>query len=122
MKLMFDSLDGMMTELRTHKVNAVRVSRAIQRENGQATTGVPFLTSRIIVTAGLGDHLWAESRFWVGRTIAEVGPRGLRLPEALARRSDEMLGDVTRRLDNAGFEVRGGLFAHDTAAMDNFQL
>ena len=90
MKLMFDSLDGMMTELRTHKVNAVRVSRAIQRENGQATTGVPFLTSRIIVTAGLGDHLWAESRFWVGRTIAEVGPRGLRLPEVLARRSDEV--------------------------------
>ena len=122
MKLMFDSLDGLITELRAQKVSAVRVSRAIQREHGPATTGVPFLTSRIIVTAGLGDHLWAESRFWVGRTIAEVGPRGLRLPDALARRSNEVLGDVTRRLADGGFEVRQGLFAHDTAAMDNFQL
>jgi hypothetical protein len=94
-KLIFGSLDTLLTELALHKATGVRVCRAVQRESGTTAAGVPRLTSRIIVTAGLEENLWAEARFWVGRAIAESGPRGLRLPTAVEHRGDEERADIT---------------------------
>ena len=74
------------------------------------------------MTAGLDENLWAEARFWVGRSRAEMGPHGLRLPAMLETRGAELAGEIRRRVEAAGFAVLDGLVAHDTASMDNFAL
>jgi hypothetical protein len=122
MKLLFDSLDAMLTELRDRKVTVVRISPAIEREGGVRTGGIPHLTSRVILTAALDEHLWAEWRHWVGRAVAEVSERGLHLPASLGRKANEAIAAISRRVDDAGFEIREGILAHDTAAMDTFRL
>lgn len=121
-KLIFGSLDALLAELAHHKATGVRVCRAVQRESGVKTAGVPHFTSRIIVTAGLDESLWAEARFWVGRGRAETGPRGLRLPAMIESRGAELAGEIKRRIEAAGFPALDGLLAHDTASMDNFAL
>ena len=120
MKLIFDSLDALLAELKERKVEIVRVSRAIHIEGGRPTAGIPHLTSRVIVTATIDDHLWAEWRLWIGRAIAEVGERGLHLPDRLRTKGDAALADITKRIDDASFQIREGLLAHDTASMDSF--
>jgi hypothetical protein len=122
MKLLFDSLDAILTELRDRKVTVVRISPAIERETGARTGGIPHLTSRVIVTAALDDHLWTELRHWVGRAVAEVSERGLHLPATLQRKGNEAIAIISQRVDDAGFEIREGILAHDTAAMDTFRL
>ena len=122
MKLLFDSLDALLTELRERKVTVVRISPTIERESGARTGGIPHLTSRVLVTAALDDHLWTEWRHWVGRAVAEVSERGLYLPATLQRKANEALAAISKRVDDAGFEIREGILAHDTAAMDTFRL
>ena len=122
MKLLFDSLDAILTELRDRKVTVVRISPAIERETGARTGGIPHLTSRVIVTAALDEHLWAEWRHWVGRAVAEVSERGLHLPGTLRRKGDDAIAAIAQHVDDAGFEIREGILAHDTAAMDTFRL
>jgi hypothetical protein len=100
MKLLFDSLDALLGELRERKVQVVRVSPSIHLESGARTAGIPHLTSRVVVTAAIDEHLWAEWRHFVGRGLAEV----------------------SKRIDDAGFLIREGMLAHDTAAMDTFRL
>jgi hypothetical protein len=121
-KLIFGSLDAFLSELAQHNATGVRVCRAVQRDNGVKATGVPHFTSRIIVTAGLDDHLWAEARFWVGRDQAVGGPQGFRLPASLERRGTALADEIKRRVEAAGLAVLDGLLAHDTASMDNFAL
>jgi hypothetical protein len=120
MKLIFDSLDALLAELKERKAEIVRVSRAVHAEGGRPTAGIPHLTCRVIVTAALDDHLWAEWRLWVGRAIAEVNERGLHLPEWLRTKSDRALADVTKRVDDASFQIREGLLTHDTASLNSF--
>jgi len=122
MKLLFDSLDAMLTELRDRKVTVIRISPAIEREGGTRTGGIPHLTSRVIVTAAIEDHLWSEWRHWVGRAVAEITERGLHLPATLQRKANEAIAVISRRVDDAGFEIREGILAHDTALMDTFRL
>lgn len=122
MKLIFGSLDALLAELAHHHATGVRVCRAVQRDSGLKATGVPHFTSRIIVTAGLEDHLWAEARFWVGREQAVGGPCGLRLPSSLEKRGVALAEEIRRRVESTGLAVLDGLLAHDTAAMDNFAL
>jgi hypothetical protein len=120
MKLIYDSLGAMLAELRDRKVEAVWVSPAIQPEPGRRRPGIPRFTSRIIVTARIDEHLWAEWRLWVGSALAELGERGPRLPEPLRLRSEHRLKDVKSRIEAEGFRTREGLLAHDSAAMDVF--
>jgi hypothetical protein len=120
MKLIFDSLDALLAELKERKVEIVRVSRAVQAEGGRPAAGIPHLTCRVIVTAALDDHLWAEWRLWVGRAIAEVSERGLHLPERLRTKGDGALADITKRVDDASFQIQEGLLTHDTASVDSF--
>ena len=122
MKLLFDSLDALLAELRERKVQVVRISPCVHMETGARTGGIPHLTSRVVVTAALDEHLWAEHRHWVGRGLADVGERGLHLPDSLRLKADRALADVSKRVDDAGFLVREGMLAHDTAAMDTFRL
>jgi hypothetical protein len=63
--------------------------RTLERETGARTGGIPDLTSRVIVTAALDEHLWAEWRHWVGRAVVEVSERGLHLPAILQRKGNE---------------------------------
>ena len=121
-KLIFGSLDAFLADLAHHKPTGVRVCRAVQREVGIRTTGVPHFTVRIIVTAGLEEALWAEARFWVGRAPAELGLKGLRLSSSLERRATDVEAEIRRRIEAAGHAVLDGLLAHDTASMDNFVL
>ena len=122
MKLLFDALDAILTELRERKVTVVRISPAIERETGARTGGIPHLTSRVIVCAAIDEHLWVEWRYWVGRAVAEISERGLHLPASLQRKGDEALAAIAKRVDDEGFEIREGILAHDTAAIDTFRL
>jgi hypothetical protein len=122
MKLIFDSLDAMLKEVRERKVEVVRVSPAISAETGARTAGIPYLTSRVIVTAALDERFWAEWRYWVGRSPAEVNERGLQLPEWLRKKGDAAAATISKRVDDANFQVREGFIAHDTCAVDNFRL
>ena len=63
MKILFDSLDAILTEPRDRKVTVVRISPAIERETGARTGGIPHLTSRVIVSAAIDTHLWTEWRY-----------------------------------------------------------
>jgi hypothetical protein len=58
----------------------------------------------------------------VGRAVAEVSERGLHLPATLQRKGNEALAVISTLVDDAGFEIREGILAHDTAAMDTFRL
>jgi hypothetical protein len=122
MKLLFSSLDALLTELRECKVSIVRISPAIERETGVGTGGIPHLTSRVIVTGVIDRHLWAEWRYWVGRAVAEISEHGLHLPGLLQRKSDEAAAIIARSVNNANFEIREGILAHDTAETDTFSL
>ncbi len=106
MKLLFPSLDALLTELREAKVSIVRISPAIEQESGVRTGGIPHLTSRVIVTAALDAQLFVEWRYWVGRAVAEIFERGLHLSGLLQRKSDEAIAAIARYVDEAGFEIR----------------
>jgi hypothetical protein len=121
MKILHESLDTLLAELRERGVDAVRVARLVHTECGRSTAGIPRLIVRILVTAAIDEHLWAEWRHWVGRAVAEVGPNGMRLPDDLQRRGAVRLEEVRTHVERAGFRVLDGLFTHDTGVLDVFR-
>jgi hypothetical protein len=123
MKLLFDSLDAFLVEMRDRKVEVVRISPALALDKGRRPAAIPHLVSRVLVTAALDDHHhWAEWRHWVGRALAEVGERGLYLPAWLREKQDRALAEVSRRVDEAGLLIREGILTHDLGVMDTFRL
>lgn len=122
MKLLFDSLDAFLAEVRDRKVEIVRISPALAIDTSRRTGGIQHLVSRVLATAALDDHHWAEWRYWVGRAIAEVGERGLHLPAWLREKQDRALAEVSKRVDDAGLLIREGILTHDTGVMDTFRL
>ena len=121
-KLLFDSLDALLAELRDRKVEIVRISPALEIDTGRGPRAIQHLVSRVLVTAALDDDSWAEWRHWVGRAIVEVGCSGLHLPVWLREKQDRALAEVSRRVDEAGFLIREGILTHDTGVMDTFRL
>lgn len=117
MKVVYRSLAAMLAELLERKVEALRVSPLIQSASGK-TTGLPYHTSRIVVTAELDAHCWAECRLWVGRELGELAEGRMRLSEALRQRGQELLAEVTARIEAEGFRVLGGMVAHEAEAVD----
>lgn len=122
MKLLFDSLDAFLGEARDRKVEIVRISPALAIDPCGRSTGIPHLVSRVVVTAALSDHHWAEWRYRVGRAMAEIGDRGLHLPAWLREKQDRALAEVSRRVDDAGLPIREGILTHDLGMMDSFRL
>jgi hypothetical protein len=122
MKLLFDSLDAFLVEMRDRKVEVVRISPALAIDQGRRPTAIPNLVSRVLVTAAVDDHQWAEWRHWVGRALAEVGERGLHLPAWLREKQDRALAEVSQRVDEAGLLIREGILTHDMGVMDSFRL
>lgn len=122
MKLLFDSLDAFLAELRDRNVEIVRVSPALELDRGPRTAGVPHLVGRVLVTAAVDDHHWAEWRYWIGRAVARSGPGGFHLPRSLQDARDRALGEISRRIDEAGFRIREGVLTHDAGVMDSFRL
>ncbi len=122
MKLLFDSLDALLVELRDRNVEVVRVSPALEIETGPWTAGIPHLVSRVLATAALGDHLWAEWRHWVGRAVTEIGRPEIEVPTWLREQQDRALAEVSRRVDDAGFLIREGILTHDRGVLDTFRL
>jgi hypothetical protein len=121
-KLLLDSRDAFLAEVRDRKVEVVRISPALAIGTGRPAGSIPYLVSRVIVTAALGDHHWAEWRYWVGRAIAKVGDRGLHLPAWLREKQDRALADVSKPVDDAGLLVREGILTHDTGVIESFRL
>ena len=121
MKVLFETLDALLTELTEQKIQTVRLSAAVLAESGRRTGRIPHLTSRVIVTATLSDQLWAEWRYWVGRAPADIGERGLHLPLRLKDRGETALTEIREQIEARGFRVLDGLIAHDTAAMENYR-
>src|SRR5262245_8310909 len=122
MKLLFESLDALLGELRERKVEVVRVSPALHLEVTPRTGNIPQLVGRVLVTAALDDHTWAEWRHWVGQAVAEADRPELHVPAWLREQRDRALAEVARRVDAAGFDIREGILTHDTGVMDTFQL
>ena len=122
MKLLFDSLDAFLVEMRDRKVEIVRISPALAIDTGRRPAAIPHLVSRVLVTAAVDDHHWAEWRHWVGRALAQVGARGIHLPSWLQEKQDRALAEVSRRVDEAGLLIREGILTHDTGVMDSFRL
>ena len=122
MKLLFDSLDALLGELHDRKLSIVRISPALEIETSPRTCGVPHFVSRVLVTAVLDHTMWAEWRHWVGQAAVEVGQSEFQLPIWLRDKRDAALGEVSRRVDEAGFLIREGILTHDRGAMDTFRL
>ena len=122
MKLLFESLDALLVELRDRKVEVVRVSPALEIETGPWAAAIQHLVSRVLVTAALGDNTWAEWRRRVGQAIAEIGRPEVQVPAWLREKQDRALAEVSRRVDEAGFLIREGILTHDTGVMDPFRL
>ena len=122
MKLLFESLDGLFTELRDRNVQVVRVSSAIAIEADARTGGVPRLIARVLVTAAFDEQRWAEWRLWVGQAIADLACRDFDIPLWLRDKRDHALATVAQRVDDAGFQIREGIVAHDTGTMDSFRV
>jgi hypothetical protein len=122
MKLLCPSLTMLLQEVQDRRIGALRLAAVDYTDSPRATGGIPHFTTRIIVTAGLEDRLWAEWRLWVGRALAEVGVRGLLVPEAQRRRRDALLADVLELIHGAGLDTRDGVLSHDTATLDCFQV
>ena len=120
-KLLFDSLDALLVELRDRKVEVVRVSPALEIETGPWAAGIPHLVSRVLVTAALDDHTWAEWRHWVGQ-VAEIDRPEIQVPTWLREKQDRALAEVSRRVDEAGFLIREGILTHDRGVLDTFRL
>ena len=55
MKLLFDSLDAFLVEMRDRKVEVVRISPALAIDQGRRPVVVPHLVSRVLVTAALDE-------------------------------------------------------------------
>mgnify|MGYP001569989864 CR=1 FL=1 len=122
MKLLFDSLDALLVELRDRKIEVVRLSPALQIEAGPLTQGIPHLVGRVLVTAALDDHSWTEWRHWVGQAVAEIDRPEIQVPTWLREKQDRALAEVARRVDAAGFLLREGILTHDRGVMDTFRL
>ena len=121
-KLLFDSLDALLVELRDRKVEVVRVSPALGIDAGARTGGIPHLVGRALVTAALDDHTWAEWCHWVGLAVAEIGRPEVHVSTWLREQQDRALAEVARRVDEAGFLIREGILTHDTGVRDTFRL
>jgi hypothetical protein len=121
-KLLFDSLDALLAELRDRKAQVVRVSPAVAIETSVQTSGVPQLVSRVLVTAALGESSWAEWRYRVGQAVVELGRSEFQLPPWLWERQDRALAEIARRVDEAGFQIREGILTHGQGVMDTFRL
>lgn len=122
MKLLFDSLDALLVELRDRKVDIVRVSPAVAIEKGVEAPGAPQLVSRVLATAALGESSWAEWRYRVGQAAVETGQSEFQLPPRLREQQDRALAEVSKRVDEAGFQIREGILTHDQGVMDTFRL
>jgi hypothetical protein len=118
MKLLHESLDVLLNELHERGVDVVRVTRLVHTESGGDAARPPRLTFRVLVTAAIDEHLWAEWRHLVGRAMAEIGPGGVRLPDDLHRRGSRRLEEVRVHIERAGFRVLDGLLTHDTGVLD----
>ena len=122
MKLLFDSLDGLLTELRDANVKAIRVSPALAVETNARTGGIPHVVVRVLVTAVLDEHRWAELRLWIGQSMADPSCRDVDVPSWLVEARDRALARISKRVDDAGLLIREGIVTHDAGAMDSFRL
>lgn len=120
-KLILLTLDTLLTECREKKAAIVWVAPVSTPEWYRQDPDLPRLTSRVLVTV-LENGRLIEWRYWVGRALAEVTGDGLRLPPWLRRKTDEALSTITKRIGDAGLEIREGLLASDAVTVDTFRL
>ena len=120
MKLLFESLDALLVELRDRGITIVRVSPTLAVEPAPGSGGQTHLVARVLVTGTLGDQSWAEWRHRVGHAPVDGG--AVERPAWLRERQDRALAQVSRHVDEAGFLIREGILTHDRGVMDTFRL
>ena len=116
MKIIHQSLAGLLQELRGRKVEQVRVAPLIK--SFPDPSGLPRYASWVVVSAALDWERWVEWRLLVGRARAEVTDEGAGLPPTLAQLGTKILTAVKAKVGEAGFAVADGLIAHDADAVD----
>ena len=116
MKIIHQSLAGLLQELRGRKVEQVRVAPLIK--SFPDPSGLPRYASWVVVSAALDWERWVEWRLLVGRARAEVTDEGAGLPGTLAQLGTKILAAVKAKVGEAGFTVADGLIAHDADAVD----
>jgi len=116
MKIIHQSLAGLLQELRGRKVEQVRVAPLIK--SFPDPSGLPRYASWVVVSAALDWERWVEWRLFVGRARAEVTDQGVGLPRVLAELGPKLLSAVKAKIGEAGFTVSEGLVAHDADAVD----
>ena len=122
MKLLFDSLDGLLTELCDANVKVVRISSALAVETNARTGGIPHVVVRVLVTAVMDESRWAEWRLWIGQAMADPSRGDVEVPAWLVEARDHALARISKRVDEAGLLIREGIVTHDAGAMDSFRL
>ncbi len=116
MKIIHQSLAGLLQEIRGRKVEQVRVAPLIK--SFPDSSGLPRYASWVVVSAALDWERWVEWRLLVGRARAEVTDDGAALPGTLAQLGTKILAAVKAKVGEAGFTVADGLLAHDADSVD----
>jgi hypothetical protein len=116
MKIIHASLEALLTEVKQRNVGAVRVGAVM--ENDAVGNGIPRCTSWIVVSAPVGWDQWIEWRHCVGRDGTDSLDEADDIPPAVLGVINERLSAVWTRVVGAGLEVRDGVIANETEAMD----
>jgi hypothetical protein len=116
MKIIHASLQALLSEVKERNVGPVRVGAVTQ--SNAAGNGIPGGTSWIVVSAPVGWDQWVEWRHRVGRDGADLSDDADDIPPTVLAVISERLSEVWTRVVAAGLEVRDGIIANETEAMD----
>jgi hypothetical protein len=116
MKIIHASLQALLAEAKERNVGPVRVGAVMQSDT--AGNGIPRCTSWIVVSAPVGWDQWVEWRHCVGRDGTDFRDEADDIPPAVLAGINERLSEVWTRVVGAGLEVRDGVIANETEAMD----
>lgn len=111
MKLCLPSLEAFIEELRELEEKVVRLQSNVRESPGKERR---FYTSRVVVTAWVPAGV-AICSFYI--STEPVGWDGSR-PEALFKKQDEVHEAVKKRLEEAGFNVKPGIWMEDGEIVD----
>ena len=116
MKIIHASLQALLSEVKERNVGAVRIAAVMQSD--AVGNGILRCTSWIVVSAPVGWDQWVEWRHCLGGDSTDPRAEAEDIPPAVLAVINERLIEVCARVVAAGLEVRDGVIASETEAMD----